>query len=195
MPGAQRTRRLVIVIVSRAATISVAWLGLGWASNAAFRRGVQAKREWKLPEAISYLTWARRLKRSDVPARLELGLCEQLRGDFIASQNHLQPLTTAGIADLSQLSRIHNAIGVNHYSFAQPDAAIASHELALAHARGAGDRHLEAQALIDLSRAFYHSKGKFYEAQAHLEQALAIGKDVADERIQAAALRNLGVIF
>ena len=195
MPGAQRTRRLVIVIVSLAATISVAWLGLGWASNVAFRRGLQAKREWRLAEAISYLNWARRLKRSNVPARLELGLCEQLRGDFIASQNHLQPLTNAGIADLSQLSRIHNAIGVNHYSFAQPDAAIAAHELALTHARAAGDRHLEAQALIDLSRAFYHSKGKFYEAQAHLEQALAIGKEVADERIQAAALRNLGVIF
>ena len=195
MPGAQRTRRLVIVIVSLAATISVVWLGLGWASNLAFRRGLQAKREWKLEEAISYLNWARRLKRSHVPARLELGLCEQLRGDFIASQNHLQPLTTAGIADLSQLSRIHNAIGVNHYSFAQPDAAIAAHELALTHARAAGDRHLEAQALIDLSRAFYHSKGKFYEAQAHLEQALAIGKEVADESLQAAALRNLGVIF
>ena len=195
MPGTQRTRRLVIVVVSLAATITVGWLGVGWASNVAFRRGLQAKREWKLADAISYLNWARRLKRSDVRPRLELGLCEQLRGDFIASQNHLQPLTTAGIADLSQLSQIHNAIGVNHYGFAQPDAAIASHELALTHARAAGDRQLEAQALIDLSRAFYHSKGKFYEAQAHLEHALAIGKEVADERLQAAALRNLGVIF
>lgn len=195
MPGTKRTRRLVIAIVSLALTSSVAWVGPGWAGDVAFRRGLQAKREWKLSQAIFYFTWARRLKRSDIRARLELGLCEQLRGDFLASQNHLQPLTTGGIADLSQLARVHNAIGVNHYSFAEPDAAIASHEFALRQARAAGDRHLEAQALIDLSRAFYHSKGKFYEAQAHLEHAQAIGKEVADERIQAAALRNLGVIY
>lgn len=194
MPGTKRTRRLVIAIVSLTLTISVAWMGAGWAGDVAFRRGLQAKRDWKLAEAISYFTWARRLKRSDADARLQLGICEQLRGDFLKSQKHLQPLTTEFV-DRAQLSRLHNAIGTNHHNSAEADAAIASHELALTHARSAGSRELEAAALIELSRALYYSKGRFHDAVANLEKAHSIGKEISDERIQAAALRHLGTVY
>ncbi|MGQ0761632.1 MAG: CHAT domain-containing protein [Acidobacteriota bacterium] len=190
-----RTRRLLLVLGSLALATGVAWLCLGWAGDLAFRRGLQAKRDWQLGKAVRYFTWAHRLKRSNIDARLELGLCEQLRGDFLASQKHLQALTTIRIEDRSELSRLHNAIGVNHYSFNEPDAAISAHEKALELARRGGDRRLEAEALVHLGRALYHSKGKFYEALAHLEQAHAIGKEISDEWVQASALRNLGVVF
>jgi CHAT domain-containing protein/tetratricopeptide (TPR) repeat protein len=134
------------------------------------------------------------MQRSNVAAKLELGICEQLRGDFLASQKHLEVLLKTKIHDPATMSRLHNTIGVNHYSFGEPDAAIASHHQALDFARRATDRQLEAHALIDLSRALYHEKGKFYEALANLEQALSIGRSIQDERIQAAALRNLGVV-
>ncbi len=191
----KRKTRILVGAATLIVAIVAAFFSLDWAGGVAFRRGLQARRDWNLPRAISYFKWASRLQRSNFPARLELGLGEQQRGDFLASQNHLQSLTKLRIEDQTTLSRLHNAIGVNHYSFNEPDAAIVSHQKALGFARGAGDRRLEAEALIDLSRVFYHSKGKFYDALSNLEQAHAIGKDLADERIQAAALRNLGVVY
>ncbi len=190
-----RTKRLIIGLAALIVAIGVVWVSLDSFGGVAFRRGLQAKREWQLDKAITYFTWAGRLQRSNISARLERGLCEQLRGDFLASQNHLQALTNLRIDDQATLSRLHNAIGINEYSFSEPDAALASHQRALEFARGAGDRRLEAEALVDLSRVFYHSKGRFYEALANLEQANSIAKEVSDERIQAAALRNLGVVY
>lgn len=192
---AKRTRRLVTGLVVLATATVLVWLSLDSLGGVLFRRGLRAKQDWNLTTAVTYFNWARRLQRSSSPATLELGLCHQLRGDFLASQTQLKPLTQATITDKVILSRLHNAMGVNHYSFGEPDAAIASHQQALEFARQAANRRLEAEALIDLSRAFYHSKGKYDEALANLEQALAIGKDISDERIQAAALRNLGVVY
>jgi len=182
---------LAAIIVAAGA----AWLSLDRFGNLAFQRGLRAQHEWRLEEAVKYFTWARRLRRSDDLVTLQLGLCHQLRGDFLSSQREFDALLQTKIEDKETLSRIHNAIGINQYSFAEPDAAIASHQLALELARGAGNRRLEAEALIDLSRAFYHSKGKFNEAIANLEQARSIAREISDERVEAAAIRNLGVVY
>jgi CHAT domain-containing protein len=170
------------------------WLSLDWIGNRVFQRGVRAKREWRLNDAIRAFSWARRLQRNKHAASFELGLTHQLRGDFLASQNELTTLATSGIDDKELLTRIHNAIGVNQFSFAEPDSALASHNRALEFARNAKNRRLEAAALIDLSRVLYHSKGQFYQARTNLELALTNGRELGDESIQAAALRNLGVI-
>lgn len=188
------TTRHIVWLASLIVFVGAVWLSLDWAGRLAFRRGLEAKRVWKLAEAVNWFSWASRLQRSNIAAKLELGICEQLRGDFLASQNHLDAVLKTKPHDPAALSRLHNTIGVNHYSFGEPDAAITSHQQALEFARGAADRQLEAQSLIDLSRALYHEKGKFYEALANLEQALSIGRASQDERIQAAALRNLGVV-
>lgn len=190
----KRTTRFIVWLASLIVLIGAVWLSLDWAGRLAFRRGLEAKRGWKLAEAVTWFNWASRLERSNVAARLELGVCEQLRGDFLTSKRHLDVLLKTKVDDRATLSRLHNTIGINHYSFGEPDAAIASHQQALEFARSAADRRLEAEALIDLSRTLYHEKGKFYEALANLEQALSIGKAIPDERIQAAALRNLGVV-
>ncbi len=190
----RQTKRLSFWLASLILLVGTVWLSLDGAGRLAFRRGLEAKRSWKLAEAVTWLNWASRLQRSNVAAILELGVCEQLRGDFLASQKHLDALLKKKVDDRGALSRLHNAIGVNHYSFGEPDAAIASHQQALEFARSVADRRLEAEALIDLSRALYHEKGKFYEALANLEQALSIGREAQDERLQAAALRNLGVV-
>lgn len=190
-----RTIRVVVGLTCLIVVTGAVWFSLGWAGDIAFRRGLQAKREWKLAKAVNYFEWARRLQRNGISASLELGICQQLRGDFLTSQTQLQAVMKSEVDDKATLSRLHNAIGINYYSFNDPDAAIASHERALDYARSAGNRRLEAEALIDLSRAFYHSQGKFNEAIANLEMAKTIAREMQDEGIEAAAVRNLGVVY
>jgi CHAT domain-containing protein len=170
------------------------WLSSEWIGNQVYQRGVRAKREWRLNDAVRAFSWAKRLQRNKYPASLELGLTHQLRGDFLASQNELLTLAAAGTDDKELFSRIHNAIGVNQFSFAESDSAVRSHNQALEFARNARNRRLEAEALIGLSRVQYHSKGQFHEALLNLELALTIGSELNDERVRAAALRNLGVV-
>lgn len=191
----RQTLRWLLGLAATIVVLVTLWLLSNPIGNRAFQRGLRAKREWRLEEATKYFGWARRLQTSSVPATLELGICQQLRGDFLSSQKEFERLLQKKLEDKEIMSRLHNAIGVNQYSFAEPDAAIASHQLALDLARNAGNRRLEAEALIDLSRVYYHSKGKFYEALSNLEQARSIAKEISDERIQAAALRNLGVVY
>lgn len=191
----KRTARFRLGLAALIVAAGAGWFLPNWLGSLAMERGLRAQREWRLEEAVKYFSWARRLQRSDQTATLQLGLCQQLRGDFLSSQKELNTLLQKKIEDKETLSRIHNAIGVNQYSFAEPDAAIASHQLALELARSAGNRRLEAAALIDLSRAFYHSKGKFTEAIANLEQARSIAREIADEGTEAAAIRNLGVVY
>jgi CHAT domain-containing protein/tetratricopeptide (TPR) repeat protein len=187
--------RLLIGFAALVIAGGAVWLSLDWIGGLAFQRGLQAKNDWNLAQAVNYLTWAQRLQRSKAVATLELGVCEQLRGDFLTSQKHLEGLLKTKVDDPATLSHLHNAIGINHYSFNQPEAAFAAHQQALEFAKRSLDRRLEAEALIGLSRVLYHSKGKFDEAVANLELALSIGKEIPDERIQAASLRNLGVLY
>jgi CHAT domain-containing protein len=191
----KRTARWKLGLAALIVLVFAGWFVPDWLGRLALERGLRAQREWRLDEAVKYFSWARRLQRSDDAATLQLGLCQQLRGDFLSSQKELNALLQKKVEDKETLSRIHNAIGVNQYSFAEPDASIASHQLALELARSVGNRRLEATALIDLSRAFYHSKGKFTEAIANLEQARSIAREIADERTEAAAIRNLGVVY
>lgn len=192
MPKQTVLRRLGFAAIIVAAAV---WLSLDFVGNVAFRRGLQAKSEWRLAEAVNYFAWARRLQRSDRIATLELGLCHQLRGDFLSSQKEFDALLRTKIEDKTTLSRLHNATGVNHYSFGEPDAAARSHKEALELARSAGNRRLEAEALIDLSRVFYHSQGKVDDALSKLQQANSIAREISDERIEAAALRNIGTVY
>lgn len=182
---------LLAIIVALAAV----WLSRDWMGNLAFQRGLKAKSEWRLDDAIGYFGWARLLQRSDHLATLELGLCRQLRGDLLESQKELDALLKKKVDDRAILSRLHNAMGANHHYFDEIDSSVVSHQQALELARAAGNRALEAEALIGLSRPLYYGKGKFNEAIANLELAKSIAREISDERSEAGALRHLGVVY
>ena len=180
----------VVILVLLAAC----WFSRGIFASFLFNRGVIAKNEWRLTTANSYFDWSLFLKES-FDARFEKGLCLQLRGDFLSSQKEFDTLLKTRIEDKTNLSRLHNAIGFNRFSFAEHDDAVTSYQQALGLARSAGNRRLEAESLINLSRVFYYAKGKFDDALVNLQQAKAIAREISDERIEAAALRNTGVVY
>lgn len=163
--------------------------------NRLFQKGIEAKKDWKLEKAISYFNWASRLQVNKTEADFEKAICQQLRGNFIISQNEFEKLLAESLINQKLQATILNANGVNLFSQNQPDKALESHREALKIARLIGDKKLEAESLIDLSRVLYHAKGKFDEAQNNLENALNIGRELNDELIIAAALRNIGVVL
>jgi CHAT domain-containing protein len=160
-----------------------------------FEEGLRAKKEWRLEAAIRYFEWARRLRRDQVRARFEIGMCHQLRGEFLASQREFDELMAEPVEDLTLRAQLLNAVGVNHFNMNEPDAAIERHQQSLELARQLDDRRLQAQALIDLSRVLYYSKGQTDKALSYLQQALRMGRALPDELIEADALRNIGVIY
>ncbi len=181
---------LVVIFV----LLATCWFSRGIIASLFLNRGVTAKNEWRLTTADSYFDWSLFFEEN-YQARLEKGICLQLRGDFLTSQKEFDTLLKTDLKDKNLLSKLHNSIGINRYSFNEPDAAIESHERALEFARLAKNRRLEAETLIDLSRVFYHSKGRFDDAINNLEQAKSIAKEISDEKILAASLRNLGVVI
>ncbi len=160
-----------------------------------FRQGAQAKTEWRLEEAAGHFERALFLKGDFVEARVERGICHQLRGDFLSSQRVLNELSQETIRDTALRARLLNAVGVNRFNANEPDAAIEAHRHSVDLARQLGDRRLEGRGLIDLSRVLYHSKGQADAALELLQQALLIGHETGDELIEADALRNTGVVY
>src|SRR5713101_4029153 len=130
-------------------------LSRGSASDYLFRRGIEAKKEWQLEKAVRYFDWSLRLRRDNVRAKFEKGLCHQLRGDFLSSGREFDALMTEPIRDLSFQAQLLNAVGVNGFNSNEPDRAMELHTQSLSLARELGDKRLQAQALIDLSRVLY----------------------------------------
>lgn len=160
-----------------------------------YQKGLQAKKDWRLKQAINYFSWSEKLSSDNTNARFEKALCWQIHGDFLASQREFEKLLAESDINEKLKSQILNSNGVNLFNQNLPDKALASHQESLKIARLIGDKKLEAQSLVDLSRVLYHAKGKFDEAEKHLENALKIGRELNDKLIIADALRNLGVVL
>ncbi len=177
--------------------IVLAALGLGRkpVAHLFFERGMRAKAEWQLEQAVRSFDWSTSLQSDFIKARFEKGLCYQLRGDFLASQREFDQLIHAPIQGTELHAKLLNAVGVNRFSFNEPDAAMEAHQQSLDLARRLGNRRLEGHALIDLSRVLYHSKGDADVSLERLQQALQIARETGDELIEADALRNTGVIY
>jgi CHAT domain-containing protein/tetratricopeptide (TPR) repeat protein len=158
-----------------------------------YQRGIEALREWRTGDAVENFRRALRLDDDFTEARFEKALCHQLRGQFIDSRRELDLLSDEPMGAHLRM-RLINAVGVNHFNSGESDAAIRCHIESLDAARSAGDKRMEAQALIDLSRALYHLKGQADRAMEHLEASLRIGREIEDEIIKADALRNLGAV-
>ncbi len=60
--------------------------------------------------------------------------------------------------------------------------------------REVGNRRFEGYALGDLGR-LHRERGRWADARACLEQALAIARETADRRIEGSELLNLGELF
>jgi DNA-binding SARP family transcriptional activator len=75
------------------------------------------------------------------------------------------------------------------------DVGIAGLRDAVDAARGAGESHLEATALVALGSALVHAaKGRDEEGSAALHRAVAVAERVRERRIEAAAHRELGYV-
>lgn len=160
-----------------------------------FEKGIEAKKNWQTEKAVGYFTWASRLNVRKNEADFEKAVCFQMLGEFIKSQTEFEKLLAESVVNQKLHSKILNANGVNLFSQNLPDKALESHQEAFKIARLIGDKKLEAQILVDLSRVLYHAKGKFDEAEKHLENALQIGRELNDEQIIADSMRNLGVVL
>ena len=159
-----------------------------------FAQAIEAKREWRLDDALERLRWALMLDPRAADVRFEIALCHQLRGEFTASQQEIHRLIDEPL-DARLRARVLNAAGVNHFNSNEADAAVQRHIQSLELAREIGDQRIEGHALIDLSRVLYHLKGKSDKALEHLGEALVIGRETGDEIIEADALRNIGVVY
>ncbi len=163
--------------------------------NWLYEKGIEAKKEWRLEDAIEYFSWAARF--SDLPndAAIEKAACFQLHGDFIKSQVEYESLLATSTLSQRSQAQILNSNGINLFNQNQPEKALLSHKESLKIAGLINDKKLEAQALVELSRVLYHSKGKFDEARFNLDQALKLGREIGDELIVADSLRNIGVVL
>ncbi len=184
-----------ILIAAGLVTVVTLLLLRGPVARFFFQRGLQAKVEWRLEDAVRHFERALFLKSDLDEARFEKGICHQLRGDFLNSQRDFDRLSQESIRNPVVQAQLLNAIGVNRFNSNEPDAAREAHRQSLKLAQKVGDLRLEAHALIDLGRVLYHSKGEAELALEYLERALQIGRETSEELIQADALRNIGVVY
>ena len=160
-----------------------------------YEKGLQAKKEWRLKSAISYFSWAEKLKSDKTNAQFEKAVCLQLHGDFLSSQKEFEEILARSIINQKLKAQILNSNGANLFNQNKPDKALESHNESLKIASLINDKKLEAKALVGRARVLYHTQGKFDEAKVDLEKALAIGRKINDELIIADALRNIGVVL
>jgi CHAT domain-containing protein len=184
----------LLLLAAGAALVPALGLVREFAAGHFFELGLEAKREWRLKEAVQAFDRALFLKSGLIEARLEKAICHQLRGEFIAAQREFDLLTAERIEAPALRVRLLNSLGANHFNSSEPDEALRAHEESLWLAKQLGDRRGEARALIDLSRVLYHLKGLPDEALERLEQAFQIGREIGDELIEADALRNIGAV-
>lgn len=178
---ARQTLFFIIAAIFLSAVVS--WFACAPFADWLFRKGIEAKSEWRLETAINYFAWALFLRKSD-EVIFEKAIAHQLRGEFDFSQNELDKLSVKD-------AKILNASGVNRFNQNRADEALNFHEQAL---KLAENQKQAAEILIDLSRVQYHAKGNHISAAKNLETALNIGRNLKNETIEADALRNIGVV-
>lgn len=158
------------------------------------QRGLASKQQWRLRQSLREFERALKFAGNNESALLERALVHQLRGDFLSSQKDLERILSHPEISKTRQVALLNAAGINHFSFSQPDRALAYHEKGLRLASELGLTKLEGQSCVNLSRVLYHAKGRHEDALRYLERGLKLGKDSGDLELQADALRNLGVI-
>ncbi len=163
--------------------------------NWLFEKGLEAKAEWKLEEAVNYFAWSARVGNKTDEANFEKAVCYQLQGEFIKSQAQLEKLLASSIINQELKAKILNINGQNLFNQNKSDKALESHQEGIKVSRLINNKKLEAENLIGLSRVLYHTKGKFDEAKTNLEKSLKIGREINDELIIAHSLRHIGVIL
>ena len=86
------------------------------------------------------------------------------------------------------------SLGRLHDLFAQPDAAIASYESAMAIFRKAGNLRDLARTHNNLG-AFYKRLGRYQQAMQHYREAWSLSRGSEDRRWQGRILNNLGNLY
>ncbi len=186
--------KTLVFLSTLAALLAMLWLACAPLSAYFLERGKRANKEWRLDDAARLLAWAVRLDSGSIEARFEKGMCEQLRGDYAASQLEFDRLPAHDVRDLSLRARLLKAAGVNRFQANEPESAAKLFRESVELAQRAGDRHTEASALIHESQPLYSALGRLNEAITNLEAALRIGRETGDEIVQADALLNLGYL-
>jgi tetratricopeptide (TPR) repeat protein len=148
--------------------------------------------------AAQYQTALNAARRAgDLPGQAgaldELGLLQQLTGDYPAATTTLEQAVTL-YQDLGD--KPGQAYALNHLGLVQQEtgdypAATASHELALALARDAGDPLAEAVSLTDLALV-QQLTGDFAPSAAGYRRALALFRTIGSEFDEADVLCELG---
>lgn len=187
------------------------------------RAGIAARESDRSTVAMKRFAWAIRARADHLDARVELVRLYQETGRFIEAGKVLDTwlesrpaarLNAMGEADLPMVTQagtenrsacamsdestaagwLFHFAGINHFMAGQAVSARALHEQALAIARAAEDRPLEAATLIGRARVAYHLAGEVEAARSDLDRALLLAREAHDPKLEADALRNLGVL-
>ena len=123
----------------------------------------------------------------------ELGLLQQLRGDYPAASATLAQAAALyrDLGDQTGQAHALNHLGLVHQDTGDYQAAAASHRQALALARAAGDPLAEAVSLPDLGQV-QQLTGDYPAAGASHRQALAMFRSLGSRFDEADALCQLG---
>jgi tetratricopeptide (TPR) repeat protein/transcriptional regulator with XRE-family HTH domain len=123
----------------------------------------------------------------------ELGLLQQLRGDYPAASATLAQAAALyrDLGDQTGQAHALNHLGLVHQDTGDYQAAAASHRQALALARAAGDQLAEAVSLTDLGQV-QQLTGDYPAAVASHRQALAMFRSLGSRFDEADALSQLG---
>ncbi len=159
------------------------------------RRAERACQAWRLELALSRYAWALRLAPGADRTRLAGAYCAQLRGDFLTAERWLESLVARPPRDPALAARLWTLQSVNRFAGARPREARELASRGLAFAQAAGDPRLQAQALIERSRALYHQLGRADDALHDLERALKLALSAGDRRLEADTLRNAGAVY
>ncbi|MCB1024376.1 MAG: hypothetical protein KDB79_08300, partial [Acidobacteria bacterium] len=152
------TRKILFLLFFACCILgAAAFYAKGPLGNRLYEKGIEAKNEWRLEDAIDYFTWSSMVSDRSHRAAIEKALCLQLRGDFVRSQSEFDALLALPDLDQRSKARILNSNGVNFFNQNQPEKSFENHKISLKISRELSDKKLEAQSLIDLSRVLYHS--------------------------------------
>ncbi|OGL15066.1 MAG: hypothetical protein A3G97_01425 [Candidatus Rokubacteria bacterium RIFCSPLOWO2_12_FULL_69_21] len=96
-----------------------------------------------------------------------------------------------------RIINIHQRRGQVWRLMSRAPEAIAEFNRMLAMAREAGDRHAEAQALVDLSLAHWLTLSAEHvpQTKAFAEEAFRLGSEIGDEEAVAKSLSQLGLVY
>jgi len=188
-------RRAVIWLAALLAVAVAAAAARRPAAEALYERGLAARREQRFDDARTRFGLALRLAPGLLPARLELARAQQDLGDLRAAGATLEPLLAVDGGDPSLRGAALVAAGRNLQAARQPEDALERFEEALVCARQAGDRRLEARALLRSAGVLYAALDELDAARERLERALGLARELGDGVLEADVLSSLGVYY